>query len=45
MRYMLNDRWSVVVEAAYRHVSNAEIKKPNFGLDNIGGNVGFGFSF
>ena len=45
VRYMLNDRWSVVVEAAYRHVSNAEIKKPNFGLDNIGGNVGFGFSF
>jgi lipid A 3-O-deacylase PagL len=44
-RYMLNDRWSVVVEAAYRHVSNAEIKLPNFGLDNIGGNVGFGFSF
>lgn len=45
VRYMLNDRWSLVMEAAYRHVSNAEIKKPNFGLDNIGGNVGFGFSF
>ncbi len=45
VRYMLNDRWSLVVEAAYRHVSNAEIKKPNFGLDNMGGNVGFGFSF
>ncbi len=45
LRYMLNDRWSVMLEAAYRHVSNAEIKKPNFGLDNIGGNVGFGFSF
>lgn len=44
-RYMLNDRWSVVVEAAYRHVSNAEINLPNYGLDNIGGNVGFGFSF
>lgn len=45
VRYMLNDRWSVVLEAAYRHVSNAEIKKPNYGLDNLGGNVGFGFSF
>lgn len=45
VRYMLNDRWSLVLEAAYRHVSNAEIKKPNYGLDNIGGNVGFGFSF
>lgn len=45
MRYMLNDRWSLVIEGAYRHISNAEIKKPNFGLDNIGGNIGFGFSF
>jgi hypothetical protein len=44
-RYMLNERWSLVVEAAYRHVSNAEIELPNFGLDNVGGNVGFGFSF
>ncbi len=45
LRYMLNDHWSLVLEAAYRHVSNAEIKKPNYGLDNLGGNVGFGFSF
>ena len=45
LRYMLNDRWSLVFEAAYRHVSNATIKLPNYGLDNIGGNVGLGFSF
>ena len=44
-RFMLNDRWSIVLEAAYRHISNAEIKKPNFGIDSVGGNVGFGFSF
>ncbi|MEO7168142.1 MAG: acyloxyacyl hydrolase [Spartobacteria bacterium] len=44
-RIMLNDRWSVVVEGVYRHVSNAEIKKPNFGIDAAGGNVGFGFFF
>ena len=44
-RFMLNDRWSVVLEAGYRHVSNAEIKKPNFGINSIGGNLGFGFLF
>jgi hypothetical protein len=44
-RFMLNDRWSIVLEAAYRHISNAEIKKPNYGIDSVGGNVGFGFSF
>jgi hypothetical protein len=44
-RLMLNERWSLVIEGAYRHISNAEIKKPNFGIDSVGGNVGFGFSF
>jgi hypothetical protein len=45
MRFMLNPRWSLVVEGAYRHISNAEIHLPNFGIDSAGGNVGFGFSF
>ncbi len=44
-RFMLNNRWSIVVEGVYRHISNAEIKKPNFGIDSVGGNLGFGFSF
>ena len=44
-RFMLNDRWSIVLEGVYRHISNAEINKPNFGIDSVGGNVGFGFSF
>lgn len=44
-RLMLSDRWSIVVEGAYRHISNAEIKKPNFGIDSVGGNLGFGFFF
>jgi hypothetical protein len=42
---MLNEHWSLVIEGAYRHISTAEIKKPNFGIDSVGGNVGFGFSF
>lgn len=45
LRYFLNDRWSVVAEGGYRHISNAGIHTPNVGLDSIGGNVGFGFSF
>lgn len=44
-RVMLNEHWSLVIEGVYRHISNAEIKKPNFGIDSVGGNVGFGFSF
>jgi hypothetical protein len=44
-RFMLNDHWSIALEGVYRHISNAEIKKPNFGIDSVGGNVGFGFSF
>lgn len=45
VRYLLNDRWSLVVEGGYRHISNAGIRLPNIGIDSIGGNVGFGFSF
>lgn len=45
LRYFLNDRWSVVAEGGYRHISNAGIHAPNVGLDSIGGNLGFGFSF
>ncbi|MEO8045507.1 MAG: acyloxyacyl hydrolase [Spartobacteria bacterium] len=44
-RLMLSDRWSLVIEGGYRHISNAEIKKPNYGIDSIGGNLGFGFFF
>jgi opacity protein-like surface antigen len=44
-RLMLNDRCSLVIEGGYRHISNAEIKKPNFGIDSVGGNLGFGLFF
>lgn len=44
-RIMLNDRWSLVIEAGYRHISNATIKLPNYGIDSVGGNLGFGFFF
>jgi hypothetical protein len=44
-RFLVNDHWSVNLEGVYRHISNAEIHKPNFGIDSVGGNLGFGFSF
>ena len=44
-RMMLNDRWSLVVEGGYRHISNATIKLPNYGIDSVGGSLGFGFFF
>ncbi len=45
LRYFLNDRWSLVGEVGYRHISNAGIHLPNVGIDSVGGNVGIGFSF
>jgi len=45
LRFMVNQLWSIVAEAEYRHVSNAEIQKPNFGINTVGGNLGFGLFF
>jgi hypothetical protein len=33
------------IRPADRDISNAEIKKRNFGADSIGGNLDFSFSF
>lgn len=44
-RFMLNSRWSILAEGTYRHISNATIKLPNYGIDTVGGSVGVGFSF
>ena len=45
LRFMLNQRCSIVLEAGYRHISNATIKLPNRGVDSVGGDIGFGFLF
>jgi len=45
LRFMLNQRWMLVLEAGYRHISNATIKLPNRGVDSVGGDIGFGFLF
>ncbi len=44
-RFMLNTRWSFLAEVTYRHVSNATIHLPNYGLDALGGSLGLGCSF
>ena len=45
LRVMINRRASLLLEAGYRHISNASIKLPNRGVDSVGGAVGFGFFF
>jgi lipid A 3-O-deacylase len=45
LRFMLNRRDFLLLEAGYRHVSNASIKLPNRGVDSVGGEVGVGFFF
>ena len=45
LRFNVNPRWSVLVEGGYRHISNASLSDPNYGIDQVGGSVGFAFSF
>ena len=45
LRLMLNQRCSLILEAGYRHISNAAIELPNRGVDSVGGDLGFGFFF
>jgi hypothetical protein len=45
LRFMLNQRCSFILEAGYRHISNAAIELPNRGVDSVGGDLGFGFFF
>ncbi|MGH8094904.1 MAG: acyloxyacyl hydrolase [Chthoniobacterales bacterium] len=45
LRFMLNPKCSILLEAGYRHISNASIKLPNRGVDSVGGDLGFGFFF
>ena len=45
LRFNVNSKWSVLVEGGYRHISNASISDPNYGIDQVGGSVGLAFSF
>ena len=43
LRFMLDNKWSLILEAGYRHISNGTIELPNRGVDSVGGDVGLGF--
>lgn len=45
LRFMLIKQWSLLLEGGYRHISNASIKLPNEGVDQFGGQLGFGVFF
>ncbi len=45
VRYRLDRHWSLLLEAGYRHISNAGLKNPNFGINSVGGDVGLGYLF
>lgn len=45
LRFLLDNKWSLILEAGYRHISNGTIKLPNRGVDSVGGDVGLGFYF
>lgn len=44
-RYLLDDHWSIDVEAGYEHISNADLAKRNDGVNAVGGSVGFTYFF
>jgi hypothetical protein len=44
-RVLLNDRWSLILEGSYQHISNADTGSRNVGVNAIGGRLGLGFVF
>ncbi len=45
IRFLINSQWSINLEASYRHISNAGLSDPNYGIDQVGGALGFGYKF
>ena len=45
LRYRLDIHWSLLFEGSFRHISNAGLKNPNFGINSAGGDVGFALLF
>ena len=37
LKYLVNDHWSLSVEADFRHISNADLASRNEGLNSVGG--------
>jgi hypothetical protein len=45
VRSRFHERWSVILQANYNHISNAGLTRRNDGLDAIGGTAGLGYGF
>jgi len=44
-RFLLDEHWSLDVEAGYEHISNADIAERNAGMNALGGSTGFTYFF
>jgi hypothetical protein len=44
-RLLLNDRWSLIVEGAFQHISNADTAARNVGVNALGARVGLGWIY
>jgi len=44
-RILINDRWSVLIEGGYQHISNADTAARNVGVNAFGGSVGLGWIY
>jgi lipid A 3-O-deacylase len=44
-RYLLNDRWSILAEGGFQHISNADTASRNVGVNALGGRLGLGFAY
>ncbi len=44
-RFRLNDRWSLLIEGGYQHISNADTASRNVGVNALGGRIGVGWIY
>ncbi len=44
-RFLLDEHWSLDLEAGYEHISNADIAKRNDGVNALGASAGFTYFF
>jgi hypothetical protein len=44
-RYLLNDRWSILAEGGFQHISNADTASRNVGVNALGGRLGVGIAY
>jgi len=44
-RYLLSDRWSVLLEGGFQHISNADTAARNVGVNALGGRLGLGLIY